>query len=375
MPLIIPMTIEKWQYFGNYHWTNEHPSENAAENPLEHAAEIRGGFRGDLWCAIGATQRDPTPNYQIEQSWVSSIYIYIYICYIIYIYIYIIVIIIMMMIIIYTHIYYRCVCIYIYIYICMRIYIYIYINTCICIPMIYVYNMCVCIYIYIYICIHMWAFALQSRSRNSSPAPGLVLWQLVILWALVSGGVLFSQTPALKTETHWAKTKVLMLTLALIDSITGWRKPEVVLVKVVSWRIDYFPESYIIYIHTLSISWHKYIRRWNHIFFRKPPFLGPPSSCAKRVPSLASVRAFCHTFLAILYYIITVDIFYYDYSYVLLVIIITIYAFIYHAKVIFRIDRFAREPGKIWQHLPPFAMYIYIYIHIYIYVIFYVMSY
>ena len=39
------------------------------------------------------------------------------------------------------------------------------------------------------------AFALQSCSRNCSPAPDLVLWKLVFPRVLLSGGVFFSQTP------------------------------------------------------------------------------------------------------------------------------------------------------------------------------------
>ena len=38
------------------------------------------------------------------------------------------------------------------------------------------------------------AFAIQSCSRNCSPAPDLVLWKLVFPSVFFSGGVLFSQT-------------------------------------------------------------------------------------------------------------------------------------------------------------------------------------
>ena len=39
------------------------------------------------------------------------------------------------------------------------------------------------------------AFALQSCSRNWSPAPDLVFWRLICLCVLLSGGAVLSQTP------------------------------------------------------------------------------------------------------------------------------------------------------------------------------------
>ena len=59
-------------------------------------------------------------------------------------------------------------------------------------------------------------------------------------------------------------------------------RTKVVLVKVVSWIINYFPEWHSIYIHIPLISLHTcrsvYKTNW---LFRKPPLLEPPLSCAK----------------------------------------------------------------------------------------------
>ena len=43
--------------------------------------------------------------------------------------------------------------------------------------------------------------ALQSISRNCSPAPDLVPWNLILLCVFVSGGFLFSQTPISESNT------------------------------------------------------------------------------------------------------------------------------------------------------------------------------
>ena len=40
-----------------------------------------------------------------------------------------------------------------------------------------------------------WAFVLQSRGRNCSPASDLALWGLIFARVFFSGGVFFSQTP------------------------------------------------------------------------------------------------------------------------------------------------------------------------------------
>ena len=124
----------------------------------------------------------------------GCVYIYIYICGDTHICRYI-------HTLIYIYIY---TCVYIYIDICTLTYIYIYIYTYI---YIYVHNIYIYIYIYIYICIHIYigvceqthvfvpALALQSRSRNLSPAPDLVLFKPTFQCVFFSGGVFFSQTP------------------------------------------------------------------------------------------------------------------------------------------------------------------------------------
>ena len=58
----------------------------------------------------------------------------------------------------------------------------------------------------------------------------------------------------------------------------SWRKTKVVLVKVVSWIIDYVMNNQLC-LYTPLIALHKYRTVYeNNRLFRKPPLLGPPLS-------------------------------------------------------------------------------------------------
>ena len=65
------------------------------------------------------------------------------------------------------------------------------------------------------------ALALQSSSRNCSPAPDLVLWKLIFQCLLFSGGIIFSQTPVspysfLSAPFNFWGMKILVRRLAVV---------------------------------------------------------------------------------------------------------------------------------------------------------------
>ena len=130
------------------------------------------------------------------------------------------------------------VCMYIYIYI-IYVYVYIYIYVY---YILYIYTICIYyIYIYVYICIYTQTYiyiyiyslsvkqnnppvrasAVQSSSRNCSPAPDLVFFNIIFPRILFSGGVLFftdtAQTPVLRVNDSWA-SRWLLVRLCLSDA-------------------------------------------------------------------------------------------------------------------------------------------------------------
>ena len=181
-------------------------------------------------------------------AWASLIYIYIYIYIYLYLYLYIY---------IYIYIY---ICIYIYIYTYIYIYIYIYIYT----------------YTYTYTYTYIYIFALQLSGRNCSPAPDLVLCELIFLQAFLFGGMFFSQTPVWQqrpTEalslgaSKWGRSKCCFCrSAAMVGALNHYLSRCLRRRNVVRERER---ERYIICIHmctSYSIMYYAYICVYVYIY-------------------------------------------------------------------------------------------------------------
>ena len=131
--------------------------------------------------------------------------------------------------------------------------------------------MCVCIYIYIYICIYIYIYIYNiGKRRHESPRGG----------TCASGGVSDdSSWPSKRRQNRQTRIRYSLRgsesesehmlldpithDVSLVEHVFRRRivyraRTKVVLVKVVSWIIDCFPEWYSIYIHIPSISLHTY---------------------------------------------------------------------------------------------------------------------
>ena len=197
------------------------------------------------------------------------------------------------------------VCMYICMYVCVYIYIYIYVY-------IYIYTH-VCMYVYIYIHIYLslslyiyiYTYIVAEGANAAFTEEGferVARWMdtketiLVSLWYIYIYIYIWYYTISIIMLYCYLYDYIIIIIYDIIIytylllslyycnfmmSLLCRARTKVVLVKVVSWIVDYFPEQYIIYIHIPVISLHNYILIYDNTrLFRKPSLLGPPLSCA-----------------------------------------------------------------------------------------------
>ena len=142
------------------------------------------------------------------------------------------------------------------------------------------------VYIYIYICIYVYIYIYRERERERERDRDKETYDSLITNCVCNlgraaaadigpqgyprgPGLFITSSISISVSISMTIAVIVLLTLVWVLVLTlvclAWvlvttigQGPNVVLVKVVSWIIDDFPESYSIYIHPQLIPLHKY---------------------------------------------------------------------------------------------------------------------